>query len=518
MDIRSKFSLRTAARVLLLAGVLVFALYLRRYTFWLPHWKGDQSHYITLAMKLDKLGFDQFNLRGVELRALTLSLTPQGKFAFRPGIDPAGITFIDPFLSRDTESKGHLLESLAMTGITYYDQPFFHKPTGLPYALALSHRIFTQKNQPYVVSLANIGSDLRKLDLRVVFGIMPAPEEMRVFYSVLPAIFQAQFWAVIVPLLFSMGLIFLTFMLGKYLFSFRTGLYAAFMMAINPVAIMSSQKIWADDMLAFFMTLAVILLAVSFKRGWYWPAFAGGLSCGVGVLAKQSSGGLLFALYYFTAFMILAGLINAKKLSGVKEQYPLAAKTVLFTIGVFAVSGFWFWKIYSMFGNPLWLPERRIAGAGGWSDFLSERVNPRIFFLFGAPYLCPLFIPLFLSIKRTLMEILNRIRGIKNGYFFIFFWMIILVFNYHFARGSEHRRLLPVYPLIAVISGYYFDKFRSLDLRSNNFFRNRYVREVLIVIVFASAALWSVPRGIEPGLEDRVFIRKPVPEWVSNVF
>ena len=37
---------------ILLLAVLAFAFYLRMNTFWLSHWKGDQSHYICLALKL----------------------------------------------------------------------------------------------------------------------------------------------------------------------------------------------------------------------------------------------------------------------------------------------------------------------------------------------------------------------------------------------------------------------------------------------------------------------------------
>ena len=55
---------------ILLVLIMVFAFLVRRNTFWLPHWQGDQSHYLGLAMKLDKFGLDYYNLRGIKLKNL----------------------------------------------------------------------------------------------------------------------------------------------------------------------------------------------------------------------------------------------------------------------------------------------------------------------------------------------------------------------------------------------------------------------------------------------------------------
>jgi hypothetical protein len=507
------FIVKMAGKAFLLTGLLVFALYARRYTFWLPHWKGDQNHYISLAMKLDQLGFDHFNLRGVNVRSMTLKIGSGGNITFAPRAEPGGITLIHPYLAENIHSRGNLLELLAYFGITYYDQPFFHKPTAFPFALMFSHRLFTRENQPYIVMLANIGPDLKKnLDLRVVFGLRSPPEHLQAFYAVLPIIFQAQFWAAVVPLFFSMGLIILTFILGKYLFSFRTGLYAAFMMTINPVAIMTSQKILADDMLAFFMLLAVILFLAAFKEKSRWPiAFLGGVSCGVAILAKQTGAVILISAGVMTVILVMEMIIRERNIKALKKTMPAVKTLFLFAFGTFCMSGFWFLRIYKEFGHPLWLP----TGSGaGWSDLVSSRPAPHIFFLLGVPYLGPLFLPAILSLRDLFKELLGKIKGKGTGHEFLFLWLNIIVFLYFFATWQEHRRLLPIYPFIAVLAGLYWDRFRLSQGLYLKFFKNKYILEIVIIVIFGFSIFWSVPKGVEPSLQDNMLIQDPYPEFL----
>ncbi|OQX82000.1 MAG: hypothetical protein B6D56_01010 [Candidatus Omnitrophica bacterium 4484_70.1] len=508
--------------------IIAFAFFVRKDTFWIAHSRGDQFHYITLAMKLDKLGFKYYNLRGVRIRYIHL-------------LKNVRLVYVAP--ASDPSEKGDLLKILDMFGIHYYDQPFFHKPPAFPYALLLSHKVFAKKNQPYVVvsSDFSLGKLLRKNKVSLFL--------------------EAQFYATIVPLFFSLGLILITFFLGKLLFSSRVGLYAAFIMAINPVDIMSSQRIWADDMLSFFAILSVTVFVIAMKKNYRWLFFLAGVLCGIAVLTKQTGGYLLIAIGIFSIlvqagrreltwqqmigcflitigvfslsitlmkkifnwvvigkhlFLIIAGIFLFLGKSNQREKVKFLPSLffnrefVLFSLGTFLVCGFWFVKIYKVYGNPLWLPTQSHLlqeDISGWFRVLKRRPPGWLLFPLGGIYLCPLFALAGLSIKRLVITAKEMLTTKNGNYNFLFLGIVILTFYFMVGPLKEHRYMLPVYPLIAILSGYYWDKFRQWLARSNKFLRC--LAEVIIIVLFILCAFWSVSIGINVIREDKLLLRKP---------
>jgi len=461
--------------VLSVLAILCFALFVRMNTFWLPHWKGDQGQYLGLAMKLDIFGFSRYNLRGINFGFVDIGPDKKIKVGF---VAPAD----------NPDDTGDLLRILHMTGVHYYDQPFFHKPPGFPYALMVSHKLFARKGQPYAAVVTNIGRFIGKIKPRVLL--------------------DAQFYAVIVPLFFSLGLVLCTFFLGKILFSARIGLYAALMMAVNPVAVMTSQYLLADDMLSFFVTLSAILFITGIKRKQDWFILFGGVVCGMAVLVKQTGGYLLIAVWIFSV------LSHTKKLSDVKSlpRIVFNKRFILFSAGVFLVSGFWFIKIYRIYGHPLWLPEQPVAlqnEVRGWSAMLRARPPGWILYLTGAPYLCPLFAAVFLSLKDFVSEAANMIKKKACDYRVVLLWIVILTFGYMLRGGREHRRMLAVYPAVAVLAGYCLDRFRIYSGRFSGLLGNKRFRELVILMLFAVCALWSVPIGVKVALDNRMLLTVP---------
>jgi len=108
-------------------AILAVWVVLRFYAFWLPHWKGDQGHYISLAMKLDKRGLDGYNLREVDLKFARFTDAPSADFIF-------------PALS--SQSTGNLLTVLKAAGQGYYDEPLHMRAPGFAFILLGSHRLF----------------------------------------------------------------------------------------------------------------------------------------------------------------------------------------------------------------------------------------------------------------------------------------------------------------------------------------------------------------------------------------
>ena len=129
-----KAAIRKITITVLVIGILVFAFLVRRNTFWLPHWQGDQSHYLSLAMKLDNFGLDGYNLRGVKIKFIKFEPTGTLRLAYvLPLADP--------------RQKGDILRGLEMFGIDYYDMPLYYKAPAFSYALFLSHKVFAKAQQ-----------------------------------------------------------------------------------------------------------------------------------------------------------------------------------------------------------------------------------------------------------------------------------------------------------------------------------------------------------------------------------
>ncbi len=74
-----------------------------------------------------------------------------------------------------------------------------------------------------------------------------------------------------VPAFFAAATVLVTFLLGKVMAGPLTGLAAALLLALHPVHILCSQKIWLASTLAFFTSLALLLVIVGKqKQSPYW--------------------------------------------------------------------------------------------------------------------------------------------------------------------------------------------------------------------------------------------------------
>jgi hypothetical protein len=92
-----------------------------------------------------------------------------------------------------------------------------------------------------------------------------------------------------VSLLFGVLLIPLTYFLGTMLFDRRVGLCAALFMWIDPVTVMTSQKIWPDTAMNFFILLSILFFvkAIKSKKENYFILC--GLACGLALLTKYTA-------------------------------------------------------------------------------------------------------------------------------------------------------------------------------------------------------------------------------------
>lgn len=449
---------KSVAGIISLLAILGFAIFLRFPTFKLPHDNGDQLFYLGLAMKLDKFGFSEYTLRGVDLKGNNFIL----------GLFPT------------QEQKGSLLRNLERTGVTYYDEPLFHRAYGFPYALMLSHRIFA-KAQPYL-TLKTSGWD----------------EKMgRVYSEGAEKTWVAQFYASIVPFVFSILFILTTYLLAKMLFSDKVAIISAFLISISPIEILCSQKIWADTMLSFFVALTVLFFFLAKEKNSLLLSFIAGLSCGIAVLTKQTGGFIIIAILIFHLWQQRSNIFKLNKI----HQIIFDKYLLIFVFGFLIVTFHWFYAVIKIYGEPLYAPPipKIVFQQVRWFMTLSKR--PRFLYLVSIPYLVPAFGLAYFSIIAG--PFIRKFIDEKKA--FLFIWVLVFLAILMFRGARENRYMLPAYPAIAILSADILQRIGTfIDSRLK-----KHYGDIFIIAVLIACAFWSVPIGIKHALTNCALILKP---------
>lgn len=450
--------------------ILVFALFLRRHTFDLPHFRGDQHHYIALAFKMDSSGIDGYNLRNIDIYGIN--------------------GYPNLYQLIPSQDKGYVLKSLEEANITYYDQPLHHIPFGFPAAVMLSHKIFA-RGEPYYLLAVNEQEIIQKA---------PPGAGLKAF-KFDPAVRGKQFYSVIIPLLSSLFLIALVYFLAKRLYSNeRVGLIAMFLMAICPIDILTSQKVWADDMTAFLAVLSVLLYLISLDKKLPLVALAGGIACGLSAITKQSGAFIVFVIVIWHFLSNLDRLFKKDTfLSVVFDKY-----LIFFLLGTLLSAIYWFSKVASVYGTPIYRPHQaKIAEVAKTMWFKTVGERPWPVYLVGIPFQNPLFTlaylsPVFLWLDKKFSK--STLLGIVWISVFLYIFQVYLG-----SGGKEHRYMLPAYPAFACLGAYVADYIRSKMNEKIGFQTGTYV---LIILLVASVS-WSVPMAYKTLFYNGALIMRP---------
>ena len=449
--------------IYILLAICFLALILRLPSLWNEHWTADQQHYVSLAKKVSIFGFKQYNLKGIDVETYYE--------------DRASKNFIiAPVIMEDSQSNGILLTNLNKNGIFYFNNPLFHKPPGFPYLLMVSNKIFAPKKNIYTV--------------------MTSQQRWKSYKFPDPMIVVFQLWVTIIPIAFSLGVIILTYVLGKKLFSEEVGLLASLCMATNPVDIVISQKIMPDDTLSFFFCLSCMIFFFAYKKNNLISFFLSGIVAGVAMLFKES---IFFLIPSFWCFLVLCRYSNKKNkwewLRGIVDR-----RLILWGIGCFIICGFWFLKVYEIYGNCFFRPSQVniiFSDTSGWFKTILNRPHALLLFSVGLFCISPLMSFYLFSINKFIRNIINIFRGRVWDNRYVFLWLIILghVVIYLYYNGNEHRRLFAVYPFMAVLSA---------SVLINDFYRGAFLnklsqrskRKILFIIILLSSVL-SIYLGLK---------------------
>lgn len=437
------------------AAILVLALNLRLNGLDRPHLSGDAILYVGLAFKLHSKGFEGYNARGIDVVS-----------------SPSGLSLVRP-----SEGKGSVLADLESQGVTYFDQDLHHIPYGFPMALVFSHEIFA-RGEPYFRI-----SQWAKRRIR-----QPGrPPFARGLARPAPEVAAKQFYALVVPLVFSLLLLVAVFLLAMTLFENRiVALVAMFLMAISPIDLLVSQTIWADDMTAAFSTLGVVAYLQSRKREVLWMALLAGLLCGLSGITKQNGAFVVIAIGFWHLVVEHDGTWSRQRLQKlVFDRYLL-----LLGVGIALTAGHWFWSVYSVYGSPFHRPDTSAALAVAKTDWYRIVTGrPWYVYLLGIPYQNPAFaLAYFLPI--WLWRDPERWRRILLPVVWIAVYFLVLNV-YLWDGGKEHRYMLPAYPAFAVAAAFVADRLREwLDARVG-----WYAGSVALGAMLIASASWSVPIG-----------------------
>jgi len=445
-------------------AILLLAIDLRHHTFNLPHYRGDQHHYAGLAFKLATQGINGYNLRGIDVYVSK--------------------QFPDLITIAPAKDKGYILKSLEEGGITYYDEPLHHIPFGFPAALLISHSIFAF-NSPFHLLAVN-----ERDAMKPVVGLKN--------FRFNPEIAGKQFYAVIVPLFFSFLMICLVYFMAKILFNDEwIALTAMFLMTISPVDIMTSQKVWADDMTAGLATLGAFLYIVSIRNERPVMSLLGGIFCGFSVITKQNGAIIPFSI---VVWHYLSNMDNIFK-KGTFLKTIFDKHIILFCFGTVLSSAYWFIKVYSIYGDILYRPSQDNLTEVAKTDWFKMVQNrPKHLYLLGIPYQNPLFglayiAPLWLWLKK---------QEYKNLLFAVVWLASAFFLAYRFFTG-EHRYMLPAYPAFAILGAYVANRLRELiNARTSS-----PAGTALLLVILAVSAFWGVPMALDVLFHDGALIMRP---------
>ncbi|OGW75832.1 MAG: hypothetical protein A2Z72_04175 [Omnitrophica bacterium RBG_13_46_9] len=424
-------------RVILVSAVLfvlLISLFFRLPAFYFQHYRGDQIIYIALAMKLDKSGFQGYNLRGVDL------FKYEDRDFIKAVPAPEG-------------SKGNMLEKLP----SYYDIPLFHKPPLFIYALMFSHKLFAH-DKPYLALSADLYS--------------------RYPFTGPKSFFKGQFYSVFVPVSFSLLLIAATFFFGRVLFSGKVGVCAAMLLSISPIELMTSQKIWADDILAFFVAAALISYYLGKERRNLPLIFMAGSCAGLAALTKPSG-----------SIVILVVLVYE-----LLEKRVFSKQFMVFLVTAVLVPLPWYLQVLKTYGSFFYSPasiQERLSGPDPWFKFVIDR--PWYMYLVNTPFQTPLFILVYPVIFGLFGKCVDeKAKAERKKKIFLFVWITMFLMSFLMSKvGKELRYILPAYPAIAILSAGLLETVqKKLDSRFGY-----HIGSLTAIVAIILCTWWSVSIG-----------------------
>lgn len=279
-------------------------------------------------------------------------------------------------------------------------------------------------------------------------------------------------------LIFSVLAIYLTYLLGRYLFDKKTGLLAAFLYSIHGLIIevaggrLSSDHI--ETCFIFFIELAVLFGLLSIiKRTKYHYSFFMGTFIGVAILCKWFPALIVFPVW-------ITGAVAAKKFT-IREGL---SHFMLALIGCLLVAAPWL--IYIMNEYPeeaRWVINKVLFA---YSESTEGHHAPFWYYLnyveiiYGEIVYVPLLFALYYLLKNRKEWTLKMLTA----------WWIVPVIIFSFAETKRHTYLLLASPAFFLITSWFWFHLRSAVLNK----KINWVKYVILFLLIALPVRYTIER------------------------
>lgn len=260
------------------------------------------------------------------------------------------------------------------------------------------------------------------------------------------------------------------FFIGKHLSSVLTGVISTFLVFMYPLIFEASRQYNAYFPVTAFVALSILMLIKCYYFSNSKYSFILGVVVGIGMLIK---GQILF----FVGIPILYVIFNSIICSEIKQDNPRAEKyliiqkkkianMIIFATLSFSISCFWWGnKLHAVLCylkmHVLDPYKWRLWGFTGECRYSLSSISWYIRDM----YLSSMGPVLFIFFLPSLFKIANKVKFDK-GIFLL--WLIIPILIFSLAVAIKYPDyLMPVYPAVATLTGWWIANIRSKRLRAS---------------------------------------------------
>ena len=280
--------------------------------------------------------------------------------------------------------------------------------------------------------------------------------------------FIARIWCA----LFGVGLVLVTYLLGKKLFNQRAGFLAGLILATSFQYIIQSRLAIFDIPLIFFITLAVFFFFSAYtsqQKNLYYLFY---LSMGFGVLTKGPIAAVL------PIFIILVYIVLRKEFNVFKEAKILSGLLVTLIVG-----GSWYFAELLLHGREFWDTAIGYYTLGRYFGVVETHAGPVWFYI---PIIFFGFLPWTAFVPASL-AFLFKDRKRKES-FFLFVWVTFVFVFFSLGRTKLPGYIMSVYPFLALSLAATFDHYMSF--RDENFIRRWMQASFFLLLIIAFALIF----------------------------
>ncbi len=262
--------------------------------------------------------------------------------------------------------------------------------------------------------------------------------------------------------LFGTLAVLLTFLIGKRLYSYRTGFLAGLILATSLEFAYLSTRANIDATLTFFTTAAIYCFIRWYgigKEGRNDPfkhiSIYGFYIClAIATLTKGPVGFIL---------PLLVGLVYLtiqKDWSGIKRM-KLPQGIILFLLIVLA------WYLPALLkGGKEYFDETIMLHTVDRFARGSSHIRPFYYYLCNFP---ADFLPWIFFLPGSIAYgFANRKAGIQREFLFLFAWFVVIFIFFSFSKGKRGLYLLPLFPAVSLMVGRWWDDFLSSSISNFN--------------------------------------------------